>query len=157
MNKTLGLFIGCFILPVIMAITVLKLDFKPSSTTNNGRFLKQDIWLPVMPEGKLWSIVLNVPKGCLTACDVQKSNVENLDVALGKHRSKVAIVLVGDAEQPVDQTIQEKLVPAAFYLVDKHGLVILEYPYESDPEANRLVLKGLLKDMKKLLNYARSQ
>ncbi|AOT06716.1 hypothetical protein [Pseudoalteromonas luteoviolacea] len=157
MSKTLGLFIGCFLLPIIAAVTVLSLDFRPNRTTNNGDFLESEVWLPVQSKDKLWSIVLNVPKGCRSACDVQKSNVENLDVALGKHRNKVAIILVGDGESTVEQDVQDKLMPAAFYLVDKHGLVVLEYPYQSNPDANRLVLKGLLKDMKKLLNYARSQ
>ncbi|KZN67165.1 hypothetical protein N473_08055 [Pseudoalteromonas luteoviolacea CPMOR-1] len=157
MSKTLGLFIGCFILPIIAAVTVLSLDLRPQSTTNHGDFLESEVWLPVQSKDKLWNIVLNVPKGCHSACDVQKNNVENLDVALGKHRNKVAIVVVGDGDNSVEQDAQNKLMPAAFYLVDKHGLVVLEYPYKSDPDANRLVLKGLLKDMKKLLNYARSQ
>ncbi|MBQ4839521.1 transmembrane cytochrome oxidase associated protein [Pseudoalteromonas luteoviolacea] len=157
MNKTLWLFIGCFLLPVIMAFTVLKLDFRPSSTTNNGNFLEHEIWLPIQQDDKLWTIVLNLPSGCASACAVQKSNAQNLHVALGKNRSKVSIVMVGTDELAIEQSVQEKLTPASFYLVNKQGLVVLEYLYKPDPEANRLVLKGLLKDMKKLLNYARSQ
>ena len=42
------------------------------------------------------------------------------------------------------------------YLVDHMGLVVLHYPYKNKPEENRLIQKGLLKDLKKLLNYARS-
>jgi hypothetical protein len=34
--------------------------------------------------------------------------------------------------------------------------VVLEYPYKAKPQENRLVQKGLLKDLKKLLNYSRS-
>ncbi|KZN31884.1 hypothetical protein N480_01730 [Pseudoalteromonas luteoviolacea S2607] len=158
MNKTLGLFIGCFLLPVAAAIAVLKFDLAPTSTTNYGRFLEQEVVLPIKSEDKMWSIVLNLPEHCEKSCDVQRKNAEQLKVALGKHSQKVSVVLFDDETTLSGlRSKQSKLVPAAFYLVDKHGLVVLEYLYQPDPESNRLVLKGLLKDMKKLLNYARSK
>ncbi|MBQ4813772.1 hypothetical protein A7985_19600 [Pseudoalteromonas luteoviolacea] len=158
MNKTLGLFIGCFLLPVAAAIAVLKFDLAPTSTTNHGRFLEQEVVLPIKADDKMWSIVLNLPEQCDTSCEVQRKNAEQLKVALGKHSQKVSVVLFENEAAPSKHHgRQSKLVPAAFYLVDKHGLVVLEYLYQPDPESNRLVLKGLLKDMKKLLNYARSK
>lgn len=51
---------------------------------------------------------------------------------------------------------QASLTPASLYLIDHMGLVVLEYPYKAKPQENRLVQKGLLKDLKKLLNYSRS-
>ncbi|KZN29942.1 hypothetical protein N474_03420 [Pseudoalteromonas luteoviolacea CPMOR-2] len=154
MNKTLALFIGCFLLPVAAAIAVLKFDLAPTSTTNYGRFLEHEVVLPLKSEDKMWSIVLNVPSRCDAVCDVQRENAEQLKVALGKHSQKVSVVLL---EEPNSVQSNGTLVPGAFYLVDKHGLVVLEYLYQPNPESNRLVLKGLLKDMKKLLNYARSK
>ena len=53
-------------------------------------------------------------------------------------------------------TEQQSLNPASLYLIDHMGLVVLEYPFKVEPQENRLVQKGLLKDLKKLLNYSRS-
>ena len=44
----------------------------------------------------------------------------------------------------------------ALYLVDHMGLVVLVYPITDDEQTNRITNKGLMKDLKKLLNYARS-
>ncbi|MCF2859629.1 transmembrane cytochrome oxidase associated protein [Pseudoalteromonas sp. SMS1] len=156
MNKTLALFIGCFLLPVAAAVAVLKFDLAPSSTTNYGRFLENEVILPIKSEDKMWTIVLNLPAQCQTACEVQRENAEQLKVALGKHSQKVSVVLFEETYSAQSSGSHE-LAPGAFYLVDKHGLVVLEYLYQANPESNRLVLKGLLKDMKKLLNYARSK
>ena len=51
---------------------------------------------------------------------------------------------------------QPNLQPASLYLIDHMGLVVLEYPFKTQPQENRLVQKGLLKDLKKLLSYSRS-
>ena len=51
---------------------------------------------------------------------------------------------------------QQQLRPASLYLIDHMGLIVLEYPFNPQPQENRLIQKGLLKDLKKLLNYSRS-
>ncbi|CCQ12722.1 transmembrane cytochrome oxidase associated protein [Pseudoalteromonas luteoviolacea B = ATCC 29581] len=160
-NKTLWLFIGCCAVPLVGAYAALKLDWLPKGTTNQGEFVAGEKHLSALKQenGKLWTIVLNSPSGCLSDCDAQKATLPALYTALGKLQKDVDIAVLGQsddtlpfAEYEEDSTLQ----PAHLYLVDHKGLVVLKYPYANDPEENRLIQKGLLKDLKKLLSYARS-
>lgn len=160
-NKTLWLFVGCCAVPVIAALLALNLGWLPKGTTNHGRFVEGEIHIEELKHqnGKLWTIVLNSPASCLEICQVQQSSLEALSVALGKMQKDVDIALLGEAQEGSSFPAfagQPKLAPAHLYLVDNKGLVVLEYPYEAEPQKNRMVQKGLLQDLKKLLNFARS-
>lgn len=160
-NKTLWLFIGCCAIPVIAALIALDSGWLPKGTTNHGRFVEGEIHIEELKhqDGKLWTIVLNSPSSCLEPCQIQQSSLEALSVALGKMQKDVDIALLGDVREGSafpSFPEQPSLAPAYLYLVDNKGLVVLEYPYEIEPQKNRMVQKGLLKDLKKLLNFARS-
>lgn len=161
-NNTLLLFVGCCAIPLALAYVALKLDWLPSAMTNNGKFLKQEIKLSnwASTHSKQWTIALNYSPNCTSPCYEQLKSLNNLYVALGKHQAKVDMAVIGT---PRDKLIPWKIIsqqvdlkPASLYLIDHRGLVVLEYPFKKQPQENRLVQKGLLKDLKKLLNYSRS-
>jgi len=83
-----------------------------------------------------------------------------LYVALGKNQQKVDVAVLTNQQQVSASwrllAANPELKAGDLYLVDHMGLVVLHYPYTAEPEQNRLIQKGLLKDLKKLLNYARS-
>lgn len=161
-NKTMVVFIGCCLVPLIMAYLALKLDWVPSAATNNGEFLTTEIKVKGWQgkEHKQWTIALNHPKQCQQACAEQLQALDNLYIALGKNQGKVDMVILGAAQQASTPWPQlagiEELTPASLYLIDHMGLVVLQYPYHQEAQQNRLIQKGLLKDLKKLLNYSRS-
>ncbi|ALU43877.1 hypothetical protein [Pseudoalteromonas rubra] len=159
MNKVPGLFLACCILPLIVAWGVLWSGWQPDSTTNNGSFLTQEVVLNVPVQAhKSWFIALSQPDDCTQLCLGQQALMEQLTVALGKHRQQVGLLLLGQGQSDKASVLPEvpSLSPGAFYLVDKRGLVVLEYLPQQDQTANRVLLKGLLKDLKKLLSYERS-
>jgi hypothetical protein len=159
MSKVPGLFLACCIIPLLTAWLVLRSGWQPDTTTNQGRFLGQEIRLNVPEQAhKAWFIALNQPRDCNQACLGQSELMDQLVVALGKHRQQVGLLLLGGGQSEVASVISEApvLSPGAFYLVDKRGLVVLEYLPQQDQTTNRVLLKGLLKDLKKLLSYERS-
>lgn len=161
-NKTLPIFVACCLIPLVLAYMALKLEWIPSASSNQGEFLSQEIKLKnwQKSEHKQWTIALNHPQQCQQACTEQLQALDNLYVALGKNQGKVDMVILGGPQnepQPWRQLqSNDQLTPASLYLVDHMGLVVLQYPYQQQPLENRLTQKGLLKDLKKLLNYARS-
>lgn len=161
-NKTLPIFVACCLIPLVLAYLALKLEWIPSASSNQGEFLSQEIKLKNWQQSdhKQWTIALNNPAECQQACDEQLQALDNLYVALGKNQSKVDMVVLGKSSKQNSTWRQlesiDELTPASLYLIDHMGLVVLQYPYEKEPLQNRLAQKGLLKDLKKLLNYARS-
>lgn len=161
-NKPMVIFIGCCLVPLVLAYLALKLDWMPSTSTNNGEFLTTEVKIKDWKnsEHKQWTIALNHPKHCQQACAEQLQALDNLYIALGKNQGKVDMVILGATQQASSTWPQlaaiEELTPASLYLIDHMGLVVLQYPYREEPQQNRLTQKGLLQDLKKLLNYSRS-
>jgi len=162
-KKTIIIFIVSFIVPLALAYTVLKLDLIPTNTVNQGEFLSQEIkldsWDAIEP--KAWSIAYISAEQCNEKCANRRAELKNLHLALGKNQGKVDLVLLGKKE--VTEAgfknyvyNNNQLKQDALYLIDHMGLVVLVYPITDDEQANRMTNKGLMKDLKKLLNYARS-
>ena len=91
-------------------------------------------------------------------CTQQNQRLQNVYQALGKKQGKVSLVIFGETQN--NEITQYPALPELqagwIYLVDHHGLVVLAYPYEESEQKSRVLHKGLLSDLKKLLNYARS-
>jgi len=162
-KKTIIIFIVSFIVPLALAYTVLKLDLIPTNTVNQGAFLSQEVkldsWAEIEP--KAWSIAYISAEQCNEKCVNRRAELKNLHVALGKNQGKVDLVLLGKKE--VTEAgfknyvyNSNQLKQDALYLIDHMGLVVLTYPISDNEQSNRQTNKGLMKDIKKLLNYARS-
>ncbi|MED5514895.1 transmembrane cytochrome oxidase associated protein [Pseudoalteromonas sp. DY56-GL22] len=158
----LSLFVLCCFVPLALAYAALKLEWLPSGSSNHGELLSEEVKLVDWQQGepKQWTIALNYPKECIDVCANQLASLDNLYVALGKNQQKVDVAVLTNQQQVSANWRQLAVSPALkagdLYLVDHMGLVVLHYPYTAEPEQNRLIQKGLLKDLKKLLNYARS-
>jgi len=162
-KKTIIIFIVSFIVPLALAYMVLKLDLIPTNTVNQGEFLSQEVklesWDEINP--KAWSIAYVSTKQCHDVCKKRRSELKNVHLALGKNQGKVDLVLLG--KQAADEVgfksyiyNNELLKQGSLYLIDHMGLVVLAYPVTNDEQVNRVTNKGMMKDLKKLLNYARS-
>ncbi|EWH04735.1 transmembrane cytochrome oxidase associated protein [Pseudoalteromonas lipolytica SCSIO 04301] len=158
----LSLFALCCFVPLALAYTALKLDWLPSGSSNYGELLETEVKLANWQQGdpKPWTIALNYPKSCHSVCEAQLASLDNLHIALGKNQQKVDVAVLTNQQDIATSWRQldenSALKAGDLYLVDHMGLVVLHYPYTDEPEQNRLIQKGLLKDLKKLLNYARS-
>ncbi|SFD36109.1 transmembrane cytochrome oxidase associated protein [Pseudoalteromonas denitrificans] len=162
-KKTISIFVFSFIVPLVLAYIVLKLNLIPTNTVNQGEFLTEEIklqhWSEIKP--KAWSIGLVEGGECNTACLNHREEVKNLYLALGKNQGKVDLVLIGeqgtkDLKFKNYKYTAKHLKSNSLYLIDHMGLVVLAYPVVQDIQTNRVTNKGLMKDLKKLLNYARN-
>jgi hypothetical protein len=162
-KKLMLLFVVSFILPLALALVVLKFDWLPGKTVNSGKFLTPEVklseWANIDP--KPWSIGLLGSENCTDICLEHRDELKNLYVALGKNQNKVDLVLLG-AQSPTVEGFKnyplasDNLHQDVLYLIDHMGLIVLYYPLVSDLHSNQLTAKGLIKDLKKLLNYSRS-
>ena len=162
MSKPGVWFVGLFLLPIIVAFTALKLDWLPNETTNHGAFLDFELRQPELVLDTEWTIAFQRPQQCDEQCQTMLQSLPNLYTALGKNQHKVSLVVL---QQPADAPIKNtqtvnleiaKLKDNYLYLVDKTGLFVLEYAPSVKLDEARQIQKGLLKDIKKLLNYSRS-
>ncbi|ATC96107.1 hypothetical protein PTUN_a3842 [Pseudoalteromonas tunicata] len=99
--------------------------------------------------------------GCDDFCKNQLESVKNVQLALGKKSEHVGVMLLSrniktDLAIPIQVVNQDDLISDEIYLVDHMGLVVLSYPFSAQENLNKPVFKGMLSDIKKLLNYARS-
>ncbi|PCK29943.1 transmembrane cytochrome oxidase associated protein [Pseudoalteromonas piscicida] len=162
MSKTAVWFIGLFVLPLLLAFVALKLDWLPNSTTNHGEFLRQEVRQPEVVLDTEWSIVYQRPQSCDEQCSLLLNSLPNLYLALGKYQQKVSVVVLQNQDEPVVEHATSlplhltQLQDNYIYLVDKTGLFVLQYAPTLDQAKMRSVQKGLLSDLKKLLNYSRS-
>lgn len=161
-RKIILLFIISFVSPLLFAFILLKVNWSPTQQVNNGQFLTQQLtlseWQLITP--KQWSIVQNINQQCLQQCEKNRQQMQQIFNALGKYKDKVDLVLVGTQEVISGfKSYPEKnnnLQPNTLYLVDRFGLVVLAYPLSEDEQQNQEIKRGLIKDLKKLFNYARS-
>ena len=160
-SKTGWLFLLCCVIPLVMAYVLVKLDWNPTQTTNQGQFLNATTYIDnwEQHEGVLWSIALSAPQACEHKCAQQVERLSKLYQALGKKQKHVELVVLGNTQKSqhlIKYPEHTSLSAGSVYLIDHRGLVVLEYPFIEDDEKSRVVHKGLMKDLKKLLNYARS-
>ncbi|TMN42749.1 transmembrane cytochrome oxidase associated protein [Pseudoalteromonas sp. S2755] len=162
MSKSAAWFIGLFVLPVLLAFIALKIGWIPDGTTNHGEFLSQEVRQSELALETEWSIVYQRPKQCNKQCSLLLDSLPNLYLALGKNQQKVSLVVLQDQnEKSIEFATSlpihlNQLEDNYLYLVDNKGLFVLKYAPVDSLEAMRNVQKGLLSDLKKLLNYSRS-
>lgn len=158
--KPIWIFVICCITPFVLAYGAILINWQPSGTTNKGVLLSKEVYVPNWrsSEHKLWSIALSAPDTCTAICAQQVIRLNKVYEALGKKQDKVSLVVLGDAQNAgfTQYPSINELEAGWLYLVDHHGLVVLAYPYDESEQQSRMMHKGLLSDLKKLLNYARS-
>lgn len=162
MSKSAAWFIGLFVFPLLLAFVALKAGWIPHSTTNHGEFLSQEVRQSELVLDTEWSIVYQRPKQCNKQCSLLLDSLPNLYLALGKNQQKVSLVVLQERnEKGIEYATSlpiylNQLDDNHLYLVDKTGLFVLKYAPVASLEEMRNVQKGLLSDLKKLLNYSRS-
>lgn len=173
MNKTLGLFIICFLAPALTAFLALKFDWLEPAQTNFGHFVENEQKIEKWPaESQLkWSLVTLSEEVCTQHCETRKKLIKNVFDVLGKHNLYVGAFSLSSSQQALqltNLTAHENAVTQlenqtlaiesdAIYLVDHHGLIVLEYPVNYQLQSDNNMKRGLIKDLKKLLNYSRSR
>lgn len=173
MNKTLWVFILCFIAPVVFALMALKFSWLEPAQTNYGQFLNDEKIIANWPENQhtKWSLVAINQQVCEKACLSKKQLIKNVFEVLGKHNLYVGAYslnqqndslklndLVSSEELTHDLAEQSLTMNSdAIYLVDHRGLVVLQYPVTYQERSDNDMKRGLIKDLKKLLNYSRSR
>ena len=104
-KKTITLFMIVFMLPLLLAYGVLNWQWLPTTRLNNGQFVEPEVtlrhWSTIKP--KPWSIAILGNSPCDKNCALQRHQLRNLHLALGKNRDKVDLVLINYSAQPVEK------------------------------------------------------
>lgn len=145
-----------FATPFLLAVVVLKLQLFNAAVNNNGQLFAEDIYLSHLEPQSANSVdALNYWNFGYRTTDKNAPYIQALltqsHPALGKHQSHVNIIPLS-----LPLPVSPKLPPHHIYLIDHKGLLVMGYTLSLDEAADREIIRGLLKDTKKLLKYRRS-
>lgn len=94
-----------------------------------------------------WKLVLTKPETCLTACDEIWTVLGQVHKALGKDKTRVALIRVHQTSEGYFSTKLPQL-GAAIWIADPLGNLVLRYSLQDPP-------KQMLRDLRKLLKVSR--
>ena len=159
LNRPAWLFIICFLLPLLLAFFSLKLHWFQQNTTNYGQFLTENIhYQHHERQRKKWTLLYLTHTDCDHLCADHASLIHNAYLSLGKEIEDIHFIQKQKKELA---DVNPQLIhyqgnnQQALYLIDAHGLVVMQYLLNQQPINH--VLAGVKKDLKKLLNYARTK
>ncbi|WP_428774123.1 hypothetical protein [Vibrio sp.] len=165
------LIVAFFVLPVIVAKTVLEKHWYQSGVTNHGQLFNPEISLAELNvsnplQQKSWQLAYVVPKQCQQSCLRQLYLLSQSHMALGKYQQRVTPVLMmtPDSDQMVDTSkfavirlngdAELPFSEADYLIVDPLGQLVMRYP-EVEEQAMMSQSKDLLADFRKLLKLSR--
>ncbi len=170
-KKALLLVTLVFVLPVAMAKLVLEMGWFHKGVTNNGELLAEAVQADWLPHTGQWRLVYALNGDCDRRCESALFQLNQIPVAVGRERDRVASILLTPPSAGVTQgdnvTLQEMdavqqqdiaalpYADAAIYLVDPLNNLILAYPVPEEETAQITQSKGLLSDLRKLMKLSK--
>ncbi|STO41875.1 hypothetical protein [Grimontia hollisae] len=170
-KKALILVAVIFVLPVLAAKLVLEMGWYTKGVTNNGELLVEEIKADWLAHDGQWRLVYALPESCSSQCESALFQLNQIPVAVGRERERVASILLTPEASPVKEgtnVTRQKMDAAmlktlsslpfpgqAIYLVDPLNYLILAYPVPEEKAAQVAQSKGLLSDLRKLMKLSK--
>ena len=98
-NRLTLLFIAAlFGLPLVAAWLMQSglLNWRPAQTVNLGRLVEPPVTLELATENK-WQLLYLLPAACDASCEADVTGLRQVHRAAGRHRDKIAVVLLSDS------------------------------------------------------------
>lgn len=137
-----------FLVPVIAAAITLQFSHKIKPTKQHGAFMQPQpvdllniSYIAGNDHSNKWQIVYVEPQTCDAACVEKKHILNNLHIALGGERERVAILNAQISSTNIEHA------PGDLIIINPQGLYIMRYQ-------NLAQHTGLLKDIRRLLKYS---
>ncbi|WP_325891365.1 hypothetical protein [Grimontia sp. NTOU-MAR1] len=170
-KKALILVTVIFVLPVLAAKLVLDFGWYNKGVTNNGELIAEEVRADWLSHNGQWRLVYSYPSACDEKCESALFQLNQIPVAVGRERERVASILLTPessaveegtnvTRQNIDVTQQQTMSSLPFadnaiYLVDPLNNLILAYPVPADKSAQVAQSKGLLSDLRKLMKLSK--
>ncbi|QIA65982.1 hypothetical protein GT360_21035 [Vibrio astriarenae] len=163
-----------FAIPAIAAYVILYNQWYQPGVTNQGTLIEprltyQNLGVDYQPEKPMWQLAFIVPKHCEAACQERVTLLRQSYLALGKYTERVEPILIMQSNSDTSMTqrfdipIQAvKSLPDSVadgedvIIIDPLGQWVMRYSFELVPSsAQPQLMKGMLRDFKKLLKLSR--
>ncbi len=162
-----------FVLPVIVAKTVLVNHWYHSGVTNKGVLIEprtsfESLGLDNPYQEKQWQLAYVLPKVCDDFCQQQLYLLGQSHIALGKYQSRVSPVLLVAKDSDVGAIktepfntitvrgeISQIVSDFEYVIVDPLGQLVMRYPKVESQELLVGQSKNVLADLRKLLKLSR--
>ncbi|MFV0576855.1 MAG: hypothetical protein ACK5NC_15745 [Vibrio sp.] len=180
-KKALWWMLLLFLLPVVAAKLILTMNWYHSGVTNKGIWLEPKLYYHDLkienPAPHKWQIAYLMPNSCLDVCQQQLHLLQQGYLSLGKDLPRVRPVVMTENPNALDQsqTTQYVVVDLQkdwmkehgnlaqgrdlavqdFVLIDPLGQWVMRYPTVQNTEQLPSELKGMLKDLRKMLTLSR--
>ncbi|MGR5251749.1 hypothetical protein ACPV5S_06030 [Vibrio astriarenae] len=163
-----------FAIPAIAAYVILYNQWYQPGVTNQGvliepRLTYQSLGVDYRPEKPMWQLAFVVPKHCEKACQERVTLLRQSYLALGKYTERVEPVLI--MQRDSDTTLIQRFdIPSQMVkrlpdsvadgedvvIIDPLGQWVMRYSFDLVPSsAQPQLMKGMLRDFKKLLKLSR--
>lgn len=164
MSKTMSWFLLCFVAPFLVAASALYFDWFNQQGVSYGQFMPSELSIKQwqLDANTKWTLAMVQQGDCERLCQQRAETIANIYDVLGKHNLRVAKVNLFSKHNGTDslkglQIESEALEQRFLYLVDHRGLVVLRYRVHYQGAAHRQMKQGIIKDLKKLLQFSRSR
>jgi hypothetical protein len=182
-NRMLLLLLGVFVLPFLLAKTVLDLNWYQGGVTNRGQLLASPLTAEWLSEPETWQLVYLLPESCDEKCEGALFNLRQVPQAIGAYQDRVnSVVLITDGLQRDGKVVDEKIMNEeqmngleliaisqqvvsqiktlefgmnAIYIADPLGNVMMAYPLVTGQAEILAQGKDVLRDLKRLLKLSR--
>ncbi|MDR9828850.1 hypothetical protein RCJ22_25005 [Vibrio sp. FNV 38] len=163
-----------FSIPAIAAYVILSKQWYQPGVTNQGvliepRLTYQSLGVDYHPAEPIWQLAFVVPKHCEAACQERVDLLRQSYLALGKYTERVEPVLIMQSNsdprlaqrfdiplQHVQQLPDSVADGEDVIIIDPLGQWVMRYSFDLVPSSEQSqLLKGMLKDFKKLLKLSR--
>ena len=170
--------VAVFVIPFLLAVLALKVDWFNKGVTNRGELLTPPVELPDLLRGEtpIWRIFYVMPDVCEEKCENAIYSLNQIWEASGREKERVIATVVQTtssdtakmseiAAQPQFSilTAETKTLSEAFatqsqealFISDTLGNVILRYPLSEVQQEAIMNSRDVLTDLKKLLKLSR--
>lgn len=173
-RATLIALVVFFSIPAVSAYLILANQWYQPGVTNQGQLIEprltyQNLGVTYQPEKPMWQLAYIVPKQCDESCQQRLYLLRQSYLALGKYQERVEPVMIvqgqSDARVIAQADINTQMVDALpetvavgedVIIIDPLGQWVMRYSLgQSDAEKTPQLMKGMLRDFKKLLKLSR--
>ncbi|QYJ93943.1 hypothetical protein [Shewanella spartinae] len=172
--KPLLILLLVFVLPVAVAKLVLSLNLYNGGVTNKGELLPPDTNYARLamanPMPKHWQMIYLLPSQCDQACMNRLYILHQSQIALGRdqHRVNPIILLQADSDlaalqesefsfttAQATEALSQMLTREEIIIVDPLGSLVMRYAQVEDEQAQLMLGKAMIADLRKMLKLSR--
>ena len=172
--KPLLILLLVFVLPVAVAKLVLSLNLYHGGVTNKGELLPPDTNYARLamtnPMPKHWQMIYLLPQDCAKACQDRLYILHQSQIALGRdqHRVNPIVLLQEDSDlaaldestfsfttAKASEAMSQMLTQQEIIIVDPLGSLVMRYQQVEEEQAQIMLGKALIADLRKMLKLSR--